>query len=597
MAYDLKQVPNTPGIYKFFSKNKIIYIGKAKDLRKRVSSYFGKSFKDRKTQQIKILTDNIETFSTNTEAEALLLEQSLIKENLPRFNILLRDDKTYPYVHFSMDHKFPSISLKRSKQAVSKNFFGPFISAQAVKSTIKDLQKIYQIRNCSDATFNNRSRPCIEHQMQRCSAPCVNLISETSYQGDIISSQHYLSSSGKKIKSLMISQMNKLAEQQEFEKALEVKKRIKSFDLLHQEQFFNSSLISVDFFMCVSKLNRTGICILSVRDGKIRGTKTHYLKGNQLHDIDSLFQSLIFSYYQNGFSLPQKIICNIKPSNLLLIKQAINLKFGREILISTNINSDMKKVARLGKLNANQAIENRVNQSDKYSFAIKDLILNLALSENNLTIEGFDVSHHSGKNAVASSVRFSSNGPEKTKYRLFNIPNDISGNDIGSIRHVLERRVNKLSSNPLPDIILVDGGKLQLQAALSIFSNFVTKPPMILSIVKGSKRVRSTETILSKDGIVEMPKDSPGFLLLQQIRDESHRFAITSNRKKKNKSIKKSSLDNIKGLGPKKKKALMNYFKSIKSIKASSVDDLCKVSGISITLAKEIKKYYINHDK
>ena len=178
MAFDLKQVPNTPGIYKFFSKNKIIYIGKAKDLRKRVSSYFGKSFKDRKSHQIKVLTDRVETFSTTSEAEALILEQSLIKENLPRFNILLRDDKTYPYIHFLMDHKYPSISLKRSKNAVSKNFFGPFISAKAVKSTIKDLQKIYQIRNCSNSTFNNRSRPCIEHQMDRCSAPCVGFISE-----------------------------------------------------------------------------------------------------------------------------------------------------------------------------------------------------------------------------------------------------------------------------------------------------------------------------------------------------------------------------------------------------------------------------------
>ena len=308
MALDLKQVPNTPGIYKFFSKNKIIYIGKAKDLKKRVSSYFGKSLKDRKTQQIKILTDKIETFSTITEAEALLLEQSLIKENLPRFNILLRDDKTYPYIHFSMEHKYPSISMKRSKHAVSKNFFGPFISAQAVKSTIKDLQKIYQIRNCSDTTFNNRSRPCIEHQMQRCSAPCVNLISEISYQGDILSSQDYISSSGKKTKSLMTAQMHKLAEKQEFERAQEIKKRIKSLDLLQQEQSFNSSLTSVDFFACVSKLDRTGICILSVRDGKIRGTKTHYLKGNQLYDIDSLFQSLIFSYYQSSFSLPKKIM-------------------------------------------------------------------------------------------------------------------------------------------------------------------------------------------------------------------------------------------------------------------------------------------------
>ena len=592
MALDLKHVPNTPGIYKFFSKNKIIYIGKAKDLKKRVSSYFGKSFKDRKTQQIKTLTDKIETFSTTTEAEALLLEQSLIKENLPRFNILLRDDKTYPYVHFSLDHKYPSISMKRSKHAVSKNFFGPFISAQAVKATIKDLQKIYQIRNCSDTTFNNRSRPCIEHQMQRCSAPCVNLISETSYQGDILSSQQYLSSSGKKTKALMTSQMHKLAEQQEFERAHEVKRRIRSLELLNQEQSINSSLTSVDLFACVSRLDRTGICILSVRDGKIRGTKTHFLNGNQLHDIDSLFQSLIFSYYQNSFSLPKKIVLNIKPSNLPLIKQAVKLKFGREISITTSIQPNLRKVAKLGKLNANQVIENRVNQADKYSFSIRNLKLNLGLTCENLTIEGFDVSHHGGKHAVASSVRFSSYGPDKKNYRLYNIPKELSGNDIGSISHVLERRINKASVNPLPDIILIDGGKLQLNAALGIFSTLAKKPPMILSIVKGSKRVRSTETILSKDGIVEIPKDSPGFLFLQQIRDESHRFAITSNRKKKNKSVKKSSLDNIKGLGPKKRKCLINYFKSIQSIKTASVDDLCKVSGISIKLAEEIKNFY-----
>jgi len=593
MALNLKQVPNTPGIYKFFSKNKIIYIGKAKDLRKRVSSYFGKSFKDRKTQQIKILTDRIETFSTITEAEALLLEQSLIKENLPRFNILLRDDKTYPYVHFSMDHKYPSISMKRSKHAVSKNFFGPFISAQAVKATIKDLQKIYQIRNCSDTTFNNRSRPCIEHQMQRCSAPCVSLISEVSYQGDIVSSQQYLSSSGKKTKSLMTAQMHKLAEQQEFERAQEIKKRIKSLDLLQQEQSFNSSLISVDFFACVSKLDKTGICILSVRDGKIRGTKTHYLQGNQLHDIDSLFQSLIFSYYQNSFSLPKKIILSIKPNNLALIKQAVKLKFGQQISISARINSNIKKVAKLGELNANQVIENRVNKADKYILSIKDLASHLGLkNKKNITIEGFDVSHHSGKNAVASAVRFSSHGPEKKNYRLFNIPNEFSGNDVGSIRHVLERRIKKRSANPLPDIILIDGGKPQLKIALSAFSVLAKQSPMVLSIVKGSKRVRSTETILSKGGIIEMPKDSPGFLLLQQIRDESHRFAITSNRKKKNKSIKRSSLDNIKGLGPQKRKALMSYFQSIQSIKDASVDDLCKVSGISIKLAKDINVFY-----
>jgi excinuclease ABC subunit C len=216
------------------------------------------------------------------------------------------------------------------------------------------------------------------------------------------------------------------------------------------------------------------------------------------------------------------------------------------------------------------------------------------LRKKNLIIEGFDISHHGGKDAVASAVRFSSDGPEKKNYRLFNIPKEFSGNDIGSMRNVLERRISKKSTNPLPDIILIDGGKIQLDVALNTFSVLAKKSPMILSIVKGSKRVRSTETILSKSGIIEMSKNSPGFLLLQQIRDESHRFAIKGNRKKKNKSIRKSSLDNIKGLGPKKKKDLMSYFKSIQSIKEASVNDLCKVPGISIKLAKEINLYYLS---
>jgi excinuclease ABC subunit C len=305
-----------------------------------------------------------------------------------------------------------------------------------------------------------------------------------------------------------------------------------------------------------------------------------------------LFQSLIFSYYQNSFSLPQKIFLNIKPDNLPLIKQAVKIKFNREVSISASVNSQIRKVIKLGKLNANQVIENRVLKAEKYAFSIKDLTFYLGFAGKTLTIEGFDVSHHGGKHAVASAVRFSSHGPEKNNYRLFNIPNELSGNDIGSMRHVLERRINKSDISPMPDIILIDGGKLQLDAALKTFYALTEKPPIILSIVKGSKRVRSTETILSEDGIIEMPKDSPGFLLLQQIRDESHRFAIKSNREKKNKSVKKSSLDSIKGLGPKRRKSLMNNFKSIQSIKAATVEDLCKVSGISIKLAKEINTFY-----
>jgi excinuclease ABC subunit C len=590
MTLDLKQVPQTPGIYKFFADNKIIYIGKAINLKKRVSSYFGSSLKDRKTSQIKLLTDRIETFSTQTEAEALLLEQSLIKENLPRFNILLRDDKTYPYIHYSMSDKFPSISMKRSKHAVSKDYFGPFISAYAVKSTIKDLQKIYQIRNCSNSTFRNRSRPCIEHQMQRCSAPCVENISEIDYSTDISSSQNFLASTGKKSRNLMLSQMKKLADDCNFEKAQELKQRIASLDILQQEQSFSTNLNSIDFFACVEKHGKTGACILSAREGKIRGTKTYFFKENLLDDLDHLLQSLVFSYYQNTFSLPEKIIFTVKPKNANLIGEAIKLKFSQSINISCSTPSSTKQLVKLAIFNANQVIENKIGKSEKYDYAMKNLSHYLGLHKTKLLIEGYDVSHHAGKYAVASLVKFSNQGPEKKLYKLYNIPSLYAGNDIGSLENVLERRVNRAKENSLPDIILIDGGKAQLNAALRVFKQKHQYQPIILSIVKGAKRVRSTETILSEQGILEIPVNSPGFNLLQQIRDESHRFAITSNRNKKISSTRYSILDSIIGLGPKKKQKLLKHFKSLKQISSASLDEICMVEGISIKLGLEIQK-------
>jgi|GEM_PF-1244557 len=586
---NLQGIPRTPGIYKFFSNSSIIYIGKAKNLKSRVSSYFGNSLKDRKTQKIKLLTDKIETFSTSSEAEALLLEQSLIKENLPRFNILLRDDKTYPYIHYSMDDKFPSISMKRSKHAVSKDYFGPFISAYAVKSAIKDLQKIYQIRNCSNSTFRNRSRPCIEHQMQRCSAPCVEQVSEIDYNTDISSSQNYLASTGKKSRKLMLAQMKKHADECNFEKAQELKQRIASLDILQQEQSFSTNLSSIDFFACIEKHGKTGACILSARDGKIRGTKTYFFKENLLDDPDNLLQSLVFSYYQNTFSLPEKIIFTVQPKNLNLIGEAIKLKFSQSINISCFIPSGTKQLVKLAILNANQVIENKIRKSDKYDHAMQNLSYYLGLHKTKLLIEGYDVSHHAGKYAVASLVKFSNQGPEKKLYKLFNIPALYEGNDIGSLENVLERRLNRAVENSLPDIILIDGGKAQLNAALKVFKENHLHQPLILSIVKGANRVRATETILSEQGILEIPISSPGFNLLQQIRDESHRFAITSNRKKKNKAVKYSILDSVSGLGPSKKSKLLNHFKSLKNIKSSSIIELCRVDGISIKIATLIK--------
>jgi excinuclease ABC subunit C len=427
--------------------------------------------------------------------------------------------------------------------------------------------------------------------MQRCSAPCVKHISEIDYSTDISSSQNYLASTGKKSRDLMLSQMKKLADEFNFEKAQELKQRIASLDILQQEQSFSTNLSSIDFFACVEKHGKTGACILSARDGKIRGTKTYFFKENLLDDLDNLLQSLVFSYYQNTFSLPEKIIFTAKPKNLNLIAEAIKLKFSESINLSCSTPSSTKQLVKLAIFNANQVIENKIGTSDKYDHAMKNLSHYLGLGKTKLLIEGYDVSHHAGKYAVASLVKFSNQGPEKKLYKLYNIPTLYAGNDIGSLENVLERRVDRASENALPDIILIDGGKAQLNAALKVFKEKHQHQPIILSIVKGANRVRATETILSKQGILEIPANSAGFNLLQQIRDESHRFAISSNRKKKNQSIRYSALDQIHGLGFQRKKNLLNHFKSLRKIREASVNELSSVQGISIKLATDIHKH------
>ena len=389
----------------------------------------------------------------------------------------------------------------------------------------------------------------------------------------------------------MLSQMKKLADECNFEKAQELKQRIASLDILQQEQSFSTNLSSIDFFACVEKHGKTGACILSARDGKIRGTKTYFFKENLLDDLDNLLQSLVFSYYQNSFLATRKNYFYREAKKFRFNQERqLSLNFQQSVNISCSTPMSTKQLVKLAIFNANQVIENKIGKSDKYDHAMKNLSHYLGLHKTTLLIEGYDVSHHAGKYAVASLVKFSNQGPEKKLYKLYNIPAPYAGNDIGSLENVLERRLKRAQEDILPDIVLIDGGQAQLNSALKAFRVNNKHQPVILSIVKGANRVRATETILSEQGILEIPINSPGFNLLQQIRDESHRFAIASNRKKKNKSIRYSALDKIHGLGTKRKQALMNYFKSLKLIRSASLNELCAVPGISIKLGAEIKK-------
>jgi len=591
MAVDLKKVPSTPGVYKFFNKTEIIYIGKAKNLKKRVSSYFGNSFKDRKTSQIKSLTDSIETFTTKNEVEALLLEQTLIKENKPKFNILLRDDKTYPYIYFSLDHNYPGIYLKRTKKAVNANYFGPFISSGAVKKSIKEIQKIYKLRNCNDSTFSNRSRPCIEFQMKRCSAPCVKNISKIDYFEDVESSKSYLSSSDSQTIGRLKDDIQKASNELDFEKAADIRDRLKRIELIREEQSVVTVAKDIDIFSVHLENNYIGISIIVVRRGKIRGTKTHLVKKALFESIDSVYQMAIINFYDSQIDIPKKVLCTHLLETKELISKVLKKKLNASVIITHNPSKSIRSIYNLCKLNAKQIIENHLSKSDKYNFAFDDLKNHIGHTKDIKKIEAYDISHIAGNHAVASCIVYTSEGPSKKEYRIFNIPKELSGNDVGSLEHVIQRRLKYYDNKDTkPDLILIDGGSNQLNFSQSVIHNSEHNDIKVISIVKGINRIRATETVLSKDGIIEFNKDSKSYLLLQEIRDESHRFAINAQRKKKNAKNRKSHLDKIEGIGEVLKKRLLLNFKSIKNIKSANIEDLMTVKGINAKIAQLIKE-------
>ena len=590
MEHNLKKVPETPGVYKFFKDSEIIYIGKAKNLKKRVSSYFGSAQKDRKTSQIKFLTDKIETFTTKNEVEALLLEQMLIKENKPKFNILLRDDKTYPYIYFSLDHEFPGVYSKRTKNAVDKKYYGPFVSSEAVKKSIKEIQKIFRVRNCSDNTFANRTRPCIEFQMKRCSAPCVQKINQVDYFEDISSAKSFLSSSDTKTINRLTSDIEKAVSKLDFEKAAEIRDRLQRLNLIKEEQSVVTLASDIDIFSVSSEMSYLGISIIVVRNGKIRGTKTHLIKQAHYNSLDEVYQSAIFNFYDKQIDIPKKILCAYILEDKKILEQMIQSRHKKAVKIIHSPSKSIRPIFNLCKLNALQVIKNHISKEDKYTFALNELSNYLGM-EDIKKIDGYDVSHISGDSGVASCVVFTKTGPQKNSYRLFNIPNQLSGNDTASLKHVIERRI-KYYKDPKtkPDLLLIDGGKSQLKFVRSVIDKSEHKNLKVLSIVKGVGRLRATETIISEEGVVELDKKSKAFLLLQEMRDESHRFAIRAQRNKKRKTITNSELDSINGIGKILKTRLIKRFKSINKIKEASLKELMTVKGINEKIAHKLRK-------
>ena len=583
MIQDLKHVPTNSGVYQFFSDKEIIYIGKAKNLNKRVRSYFTKAIKDRKTEQIKQQAIRVETFTTHSETEALILEQQLIKEYKPKFNILLRDDKTYPFIFFESKHDYPSINLKRNKQAVSEDYYGPYTSAKLVRDQLKELQKIFKLRNCADSTFANRSRPCIEYQMKRCSAPCVNFISKEDYEEDISAAKQYLTAEKRQLKIILTKKMEAHANKLEFEEAENFRRRLHSIMALEKEAAVSINPITLDIWHASFTKDATGIAKLSIREGKIQATKTYFLTENYSENLDTIFQNVLFHHYRFLHHLPPKLYIANALKEAHLLQQALQQKFATSVTFLANTPSGGSSFTKLAKLNSSQAILNQQPKRAKFASAFKELQKLCQLSASNLILDCIDISHHAGSYAKAAIVRFTERGPDKKHYRAYNLPNDLGGNDTGSIIFALNKRLQK--KNKTPSIILIDGGTQQLNAA-KLADNL--KGISLLAIKKGSNRKALTETICSIRGQEEINVRSELFKLLNKARDEAHRFSIKASRNAKIRSIKTGKLDTIRGLGPIKRNMLIKKYGSLKNIIKQPIQELASNPGITKTMAHSI---------
>jgi excinuclease ABC subunit C len=592
---EIKKFPNLPGIYRMMNgKNEIIYIGKAKDIKKRVASYFGKNHSSPRTKMMVSNIHSIEFTVTNTEAEALILENNLIRNHMPRYNVIFRDDKSYPYLKISGD-QFPRISFHRGIQKKDQNYFGPFPNSPAVRDSIKLLQKVFLLRTCENSVFRNRSRPCMEHQIQRCSAPCVNLISEQDYKEDIDQAMLFLNGKDTKVINSLSEKMSYFAEKNEFERAAVFRDRIQSLRQVRLKQFVSDfSENDADIIAIEEKGGIYCVNLVMIRNSKHLGDKSFFPKGAVDSQDNNILEIFIAQYY-NEKSPPPVVIIE-KKVNKSLLEKFFELKKYRKIKIITRLTKEKRMWMEMAKKNALINISQQSNEKLSFKNKVEAFTKLLNIDSTKNRIECFDVSHMMGEGTVASCVVFDKNGIQKKDYRKYNIKNNKPGDDYGAMREVLERRYTKMINTEAikPDVVLIDGGKGQLGVAKKVMSELGLTDIFLVGVTKGEKRKSGDETLHMANGDIleNIDTNNVGFQLIIQIRDEAHRFAITGHRARRKKSRFTSSLEEIEGIGQTKRRNLLVYFGGIQGIKEANIPELLLVEGINVKLAENIYNYF-----
>ncbi len=603
MTFDAKKfltnVTHDPGVYRMYDdKEQVIYVGKAKDLKKRLSSYFRANLSSKKTEALVASIHRIETTITSSETEALLLEHNYIKTYQPRYNVLLRDDKSYPYILLTKE-RHPRITAYRGSKKIQGEYFGPYPNAGAVRETLSLLQKLFPVRQCENSVYRNRSRPCLQYQIGRCSAPCVpGYISDEDYNQQVNFARLFLQGKDQQVLEHLVAKMEQASQALNFEEAARIRDQIQAVRAVIEKQFVsNDRLDDIDIIAIAYQLGIACVQVLFIRQGKILGNRSYFPKVPANTDLSELTATFVGQFYlqaHQGRTVPNTIIVDHKLAEKAQLEILLAEQAGRKVQIQDSAKGDKSKYLQLAQMNAKAALVTQLKQSTLIHERYQALQALLGI-EKIQRMECFDISHTMGEQTIASCVVFNQDGPLKSDYRRFNITGITGGDDYAAMEQALLKRYDKdLDAEKIPDVIFIDGGKGQLNRALQVFDQLNVKwdqkRPHLIGVAKGVDRRAGLETLIisKQDREINLPPDSLALHLIQHIRDESHNHAISGHRKKRQKAFTQSGLETIEGVGAKRRQALLKYLGGMQGVKKATLDEIASVPGISKTLAEKI---------
>ena len=590
----LKTLTTRPGIYQMYDADGgLLYVGKARNLKNRVGSYFRASGLTDKTMALVARIQDIQVTVTSTEVDALLLEHNLIKTQQPPYNILLRDDKSYPYIFLSSEDEYPRIGLHRGVKRRKGKYFGPYPSAGAVRESLHFLQKVFQVRQCEDSYFNNRSRPCLQYQIGRCTAPCVDLVSADDYAQQVENTRLFLRGKSRQLMVRLADDMEKAAGELAFEKAAVYRDQLAQLQHVQASQGIEGVSGDLDILAAETSHGRACVQVLFVRGARVLGSKTYYPPLKLQENVAQVLAAFIPQYYLGEVrAVPAEIIVNAVPEDIDTLAEALSVHAGRQVKIRSRVRDARSRWLKLAEQTAQTNLGSHLADRQTILVRLQALQDLLVLPELPERMECFDISHSSGEATVASCVVFDQNGARKSDYRKFNIEGITPGDDYAAMQQALERRYKRLKSGEgaLPDVLFIDGGKGQVAQAMSVLGELQISGVEVIGVAKGATRKAGFETLVNGATGKEqqLPGDSGALHLIQQIRDEAHRFAITGHRARRDKVRQRSTLEDIPGVGAKRRRELLRHFGSAQGVENANVDELKKISGISAAIAQQI---------